>query len=561
MLIYYVLMAAFATCNLAIFAASQNKRANTYFALLFYLAFISNFGYLALAMSTNLEEALLANKICYFGGCFLPVCIFLAILQICNYSMPRIYCFLLFAASIIMYICVLSTGYCDIYYKSVSLSNVNGVSVLVKEYGPMHTVYYILLVSYVIWGLGIIAYTIIKRKHISYKNMLLLILMECSAIIAFILGKLLFSQCEIMPVIYVISEWVFLYISRRLNMYDMEGTISNSIERQHTYGYITFDLNHSYIGSNSVAMDFFPELAGLKIDFPIAENVEPIFDCFIQWMDELKDDGLVKSYKRNDVYYQCTIRHIYYDKKKCGYLIEIIDDTSRQKYINLLSNYNSELVRTVDEKTAHIRAMQDKILFAMGNMVENRDTNTGGHINRTSYVVSLLIDAIREGGEFNLSDSFCDAVIKSAPMHDLGKIAIDDSILRKPGKFTPEEFEIMKTHSEKGANIVKSILDGVEDTVFVDIAQNIAHYHHEKWDGTGYPNHLSGEDIPLEARIMAIADVYDALVSKRCYKEKMSFDEAYNIIKDSMGKHFDPKLFVYFDHCHTQLEEYYSHSA
>ena len=142
-------------------------------------------------------------------------------------------------------------------------------------------------------------------------------------------------------------------------------------------------------------------------------------------------------------------------------------------------------------------------------------------------------------------------------MHDLGKITIDDEILRKPGKYTPEEFEIMKTHAAEGARIVKQILDGTDDVNFMKIAVNVAHFHHERWDGSGYPNKLKGEEIPLEARIMAIADVYDALVSKRVYKEKMSFEEANKIIMDGMGKHFDKSLEPFYLAAKPKLEEYY----
>ena len=130
-------------------------------------------------------------------------------------------------------------------------------------------------------------------------------------------------------------------------------------------------------------------------------------------------------------------------------------------------------------------------------------------------------------------------MIKAAPMHDLGKIAVDDAILRKPGRFTPEEFEKMKAHAAEGARIVHEILKGTDDEDFQRIAENVAHYHHERWDGSGYPDGLKGEEIPLEARIMAIADVYDALVSKRVYKESMSFEKADAIIMEGMGTQFD----------------------
>jgi putative two-component system response regulator len=157
-----------------------------------------------------------------------------------------------------------------------------------------------------------------------------------------------------------------------------------------------------------------------------------------------------------------------------------------------------------------------------------------------------------------LPESFCRNIIKAAPMHDLGKIAVDDAVLRKPGRFTDEEYEKMKVHAAEGARIVHSVLDGTDDEEFHIIAENVAHYHHERWDGSGYPVGLSGTNIPLEARIMAIADVYDALVSKRVYKESMSFSEADSIIMNGMGRHFDPSLEQFYVSARPKLEMYYS---
>ncbi|HAK58476.1 MAG TPA: phosphohydrolase, partial [Lachnospiraceae bacterium] len=145
----------------------------------------------------------------------------------------------------------------------------------------------------------------------------------------------------------------------------------------------------------------------------------------------------------------------------------------------------------------------------------------------------------------------------AAPMHDLGKIAVPDAILQKPGKFEDWEFEKMKMHAAEGARIVHEILKNTDDESFKVIAENVAHYHHERWDGSGYPTGLSGEDIPIEARIMAIADVYDALVSKRVYKERMSFEKADSIIMEGMGKHFDASLEKYYVAARPRLEEYY----
>ena len=207
--------------------------------------------------------------------------------------------------------------------------------------------------------------------------------------------------------------------------------------------------------------------------------------------------------------------------------------------------------------TKREKDMQNKLVLGMATMVEGRDNSTGGHIKRTSTVVAFIVEEINKDPSYHLENHFASNLIKAAPMHDLGKITVDDIVLRKPGKFTPEEYAIMKTHSEEGAKIVKNILDEFGDEDFERIAENVAHYHHERWDGNGYPEGLKGEEIPLEARIMAIADVYDALVSKRVYKDEFSFEDANKIIIDGMGKQFDPGLEKYYLLAREKIERYY----
>ena len=201
--------------------------------------------------------------------------------------------------------------------------------------------------------------------------------------------------------------------------------------------------------------------------------------------------------------------------------------------------------------------MQGKLVMGMATMVEGRDKSTGGHIKRTSKIVELIANEMSKDSSLTINHRFYINVIKAAPMHDLGKITVDDIVLRKPGKFTPEEYAIMKLHSEEGARIVQDILKDGEDEYFEQIAINVAHYHHERWDGKGYPEGLKGEEIPLEARIMAIADVYDALVSKRVYKDEFSFEDANRIILENMGTQFDKGLEKYYLHALEKIEEYY----
>ncbi len=230
---------------------------------------------------------------------------------------------------------------------------------------------------------------------------------------------------------------------------------------------------------------------------------------------------------------------------------------SRISRILELDDLRKNLAEKLDERTQHISQIQQMMVLGMATMVESRDNSTGGHIKRTSMVVETFAGKL-SSLSYGLSRSFLKKVIRAAPMHDLGKIAVDDRILRKQGKFTDEEYAEMKKHSGEGARIVKQILEGVEEEEFVKIAVNIAHYHHEKWNGMGYPTGIAGEEIPVEARIMALADVFDALVSKRCYKDAFSYDKAFGIIEESLGSHFDPELGRIFITCRPELEKLYN---
>ena len=234
---------------------------------------------------------------------------------------------------------------------------------------------------------------------------------------------------------------------------------------------------------------------------------------------------------------------------------------SAKKLADIEKTYNEELQKEVAAKTERIVALHDKLLIGMATMVESRDNSTGGHIKRTSAGVRILTETIKEDGSMTLPDGFYERIIKAAPMHDLGKIAVDDAILRKPGRFTPEEYEVMKTHAAEGAKIVREILADTDDREFCRIAENVAHYHHERYDGSGYPDKLKGDEIPLEAKIMAIADVYDALVSKRVYKDSYSFEDADRIILEGMGTQFDPALRKYYEAARPRLEAFYSEEA
>ena len=195
-----------------------------------------------------------------------------------------------------------------------------------------------------------------------------------------------------------------------------------------------------------------------------------------------------------------------------------------------------------------ISNMQEHIISGLANLIENRDMETGKHIVRTSQYVKLLAEHARRDGVYSdiIDDHYIFLLSTLAPMHDIGKILVSDTILKKPARLTNSEYEKMKEHASSGGVVVREILNGITNEEYLSFASDIATYHHEKWDGSGYPLGLHGNDIPLSARIMAIADVFDALVSERCYKKPIDPEEAFRIIEEEAGVRFDAKLVEVF---------------
>jgi putative two-component system response regulator len=212
---------------------------------------------------------------------------------------------------------------------------------------------------------------------------------------------------------------------------------------------------------------------------------------------------------------------------------------------DMLRDQNAYLTAEVERRTREITAIQDITIFTMASLAETRDLETGNHIRRTQFYVKALAEHLRSNPKFSafLTDAYIDAVFKSAPLHDIGKVGIPDRILLKPGRFTPEEFEIMKTHTTLGRDAILSAERALGLQIpFLETAKQIAYSHQEKWDGSGYPQGLRGDAIPFSARLMAIADVYDALISKRVYKDPVPHAEAVGILRQGRGSHFDPDI-------------------
>ena len=300
-----------------------------------------------------------------------------------------------------------------------------------------------------------------------------------------------------------------------------------------------------------------PSAAGM---FELLEKITPDLILLDIEMPEMDGFEAIQCLKKNPSHVNIPVIFLTstYDPavEARGFQLGAVDFITKPFSAAVLLNRlktHLEIDSLIRKRTAKLQKLQNATVFVLADMVENRDKITGGHIARTTTYVNILIDAMLSRGmyadELSQIDKFL--FISSARLHDVGKITISDLVLNKPGKLTDEEFALMKTHSKEGERIVEQIIylseDNEEEETFLHNAKQFAGYHHERWDGKGYPYGAAGTDIPIQGRVMAFADVYDALVSERPYKKGFTHEEAVKIIMEGAGIQFDPdiaKLFL-----------------
>ena len=548
----------------AIYIYLWHKHFDVNFTMIFTLVPVACLGYVLYGISGSLEGSIRAIQVVYIGGCFLQLFILLSIFNLCRISIPGWVRLALFAICSFLYASVLTIGQQDLFYTTVAYDTSLGTPLMLREYGVMHTVFYVVLALLFTAGIVTVGYSLARKKQVPRTILYLLIVPDTVCVLSFFFGRKIIGTVDFVPLGYVISELIFLMIAHRVNLYDVSDTAIDSMVRERGIGYLSLDFRCRYLGSNHVAKELVPELMKTSVDSSFGyqfsqRKIRHYLDSFRQNEEDNTFVYTVHGEKEDDDrIYNVNVNYLYDGNRKRGYLITFTDDTANRKYIRLLDHYNEELHQEVETKTHHIVEMHDNLIMSLAMMVESRDNSTGGHIKRTSEGVRILVDEINREGTLALEEEFCRDMVKAAPMHDLGKIAVDDAVLRKPGKFTDEEYAKMKQHAAEGARVIHEILRHTDDESFKQVAENVAHYHHERWDGSGYPERLQGEQIPVEARIMAVADVYDALVSRRVYKEAFDFERANRIILEGMGTQFDPGLRSAYEKARPRLEEYYS---
>jgi len=290
-----------------------------------------------------------------------------------------------------------------------------------------------------------------------------------------------------------------------------------------------------------------PDIILLDIEMPEMDGFDVL--KYLKGNDKFKDIPVIFLTAMTD--YQLEI-----DALKMGVVDFIIKPFNPAVLLNRVKHH-IDISNLVHERTFQLHRAKQDIVFVLADVVENRDESTGDHLARTSRFVKMLIEQMYEKKLYydQIKDWDFSLMAECSLLHDVGKINTPDEILKKPDRLTPEEFEIMKSHTLVGEKIIEKIISRSGENIFLNNAKIFAVSHHERWDGSGYPYGKKGEDIPLQGRIMAIVDVYDALMSKRAYKSAFTAEQSFEIVLNEKGKHFDPKIVDIFYGIRKQISE------
>lgn len=491
-------------------------------------AFVNNVGYLLELVATTKETAIMGTKICYLGKTFLLLTVFMYIMHFCKIKVSRILFGGLVAFHTLILFLVFFAEKTNLYYSNISYTEEGFFSHLILEHGIVYKMYEASMILYftVMFFVLVRRYLTIRNKVEKRQIICLLSMLIVNGICVALFLMHLTGGYDTTAMGYFIAALILLFAIFRYNMFDTLEMAKEFVVDNMDSGVIVLDDDDNLLYCNAVALEIYPKLN--KKTPNIIEEVKGYYK---------REENIFS----NERVYQVTREDIDNKDRRRGQLYVITDITDRY-------NYTEKLKHDVEEKTKEITRMQHSIIASFANMVEARDGLTGQHIRNTSLYVAIVARALKQVNSYEqvVSDEYVETMIEAAPLHDIGKIAISDTILCKPARLTEEEYDIMKTHSAIGAKMIDEALEGVGENAYMAMARDMAHYHHEKWDGTGYPNGLKGKEIPLCARIMAIADVYDALRSKRCYKEGFSKEKSLEIIKESSGTHFDPEIVEIF---------------
>lgn len=522
------------------------------------LVFLVSLGASGVNSTANEELMIYANKIEYLGACNFFAAFTILYARFMDIRIPRWLKNLMIMLGITMTVITYTTDFSHFYYKSYEVIYSNGIPKLRKEYTFLHTAYVILICIYMATYIVMYVYRKFLTKQYKDNYSTLLGIVALAPMSAYIIEKFTNSSIELLPFGLLICDICLVYLIGN-HFYDINSIALDLVFDNSDDAMIIENVYHEYEGSNKLAQRIFPSLFYLNIGDSINKKT-PYVGYTLKEMLEQKDseDNLICF---DNHQYRIIQRDIMTRNNKglVGHILTLKDITTEVEHEKLLESYKEELERDVEIKTQQLQKVQEQMVFGFASLVENKNMITGGHIKRTSaYVGAIGRELFRTNAYVEeVDEHFVKRLSRIAPLHDIGKVAVSEKVLDKPGKLTPEEFDLMKEHTTNGAKIIDRIMSSGGDNKDYQMARKIALFHHEKWNGTGYPKGLKGTEIPLCARIMAVADVFDALMSKRSYKEIYTLKESFEIMESERGTHFDPKILDAFFHIRPEIEAIY----
>lgn len=503
------------------------SRPQSFMLFLWLAVLIYSIGYLFELTATTMEEALLATKLSYMGKIYIPPLAFFFVTRYCGIKIPRGIVLGLTAVHTAVLVLVLTCEYHNFFYKEISFTKEGMFPHLVHLHGVGYVAYMALVLCYslVILAISVVRYYKAKEERKKVLSMMIVVLCPAFGLVLYLSG--LTQGYDSTAVCYVISGIVMLVSIFRYVFFDTVNLAKDYVVDNLSDGLVVFGNQGQLVYANAPAQRLYPSLATEEYEEAIAD-----IRSYYRAGEKLLRGGRMYAISGRNIYHKNALRG------KMFFLQDVTDSY----------NYTVKLETEVREKTKELHDIQHSLIVSLANMVEARDGVTGLHIKDTSAYVEIMARALQKKPKYQelMSDAYVAVLSEAAPLHDIGKISMPDAILRKEGSLTTEELKTIQSHPELGAQIIDSVLADVESNDYLVAARDMACYHHEKWDGSGYPHGLKGEEIPLSARIMAIADVYDALRAERSYKGACTKEEARKIIVEQSGTHFDPELIEVF---------------
>lgn len=476
-------------------------------------------GYIMEITAVDQDAAMAGAMVGYIGKPFSFLTTFVFVYRYCGYRMPRKLFIALIAIQAVFTVAVFTNSCHYLFYSSVGFDRSRTFSPLILGHGVLYYAYMASVVLYFAANLVLSVKEYRRSTTVEAKRQIFYLFgLLASGVLGYMvfLAGLTKGYDATMAGCFV-GTLFLLILFFKYRLFDTLTLAKEQALYDAVNGLVVLDQRNDVVYRNAMVERLIAQ--GLSVDEVLALP-EPETRLFM-----------------GESVYEVKRKTVADKGRTFGQTIEISDITDSY-------NYSSRLERDVESRTKEIQHIQRTIVASIANIVEARDDSTGLHVKRTSAYVRIVAEKLREMGlhRETLTGEYITRLEDVSPLHDIGKLSISDSILCKPGKLTAEEYEVIKTHTTLGVGIIEKTMRGVETDEYVSMAEDVALYHHERWDGSGYPAGLSGELIPLSARIMAIADVYDAVCSLRCYKPALSKTEARGIIRDGRGSHFDPDV-------------------